>query len=203
MKRVFILGFSLVILGSNQLSAVADNRQPTNTEINQLRQELREEIPKLRTYKKTGPENWSDYRKTSEIQTQEDFVRTWSRIAPTVAPFLGEWQGQEAWLMIYPSRVKNQVCIIFMPGDTEDVKFAVSSVSNKQIRFQLSGKPNVIIKEQEFLGLIDVLPEDNRAKLWLHTYPKLLKHPSSQIYKRNTAKILSQFNAAGCTTSKP
>lgn len=193
----------LMLLGIVVIPVLAQSQPyPTNAEIKRLRGELRQEIPKLRTSRKNGPGNWNDSRNATEIKTQENFVRSWSKVAPVVAPFLGEWHGQEDWLMIYPSKVKNQVCIISMPGDQPDVvNFTVSSVSNNQIRFAWFNNPSVVIKEQEFLGLIYV--QDNKASLWLHTYPSPLKNPSSQIYDRNTSKVVPQFKKAGCTASLP
>jgi cob(I)alamin adenosyltransferase len=43
-RSLFILGFSLITLGVNELSVLAQTRQPTNAEIKRLRQELEQQI---------------------------------------------------------------------------------------------------------------------------------------------------------------
>lgn len=73
--------------------------------------------------------------------------------------------------MIYPSTVKNRVCVVYMPGDVpEVVNFGVGRVSNNQVRVNLDGdEPVVLILEQGFLGLIQV--HKNKAELWDQTNP--------------------------------
>ncbi|MFN7415148.1 MAG: hypothetical protein ACK5RT_14845 [Dolichospermum sp.] len=88
-RSLFILGFSLITLGVNELSVLAQTRQPTNAEIKRLRQELQQQISNV------GAGSLQDRRTQVEKKTRESFVRAWSKTEPELAPFFGRWVGYE------------------------------------------------------------------------------------------------------------
>ncbi|MEH1786761.1 MAG: hypothetical protein V7L23_14570 [Nostoc sp.] len=79
MKGLFILGFSLITLAVNQLSALAQIRQPTNAELRRLRQELQQLI---NSTKKNRAIHIQDGRNQAEKQARESFVHAWSKVEP-------------------------------------------------------------------------------------------------------------------------
>jgi len=199
-----ILGMSLACLSVAQSGLAISERYPSDTEVNQLRQDFtRKRLPEIRKFIKQRIAHYPDRRTPSEIQALKQFIQAWSKDNAAVAPFLGEWTGQENWVMIYPSITENRVCVVYMAGDVPNVvNFGVGSVSNNQIRVNLDGdEPIILILEQGFLGLVEVYK--NKAQLWDQTNPRPLQKLAGSLYNRNTSQIIRSFNAAGCTASLP
>lgn len=196
---------SLTILGGSSLPVFAGyDRYPTNAEVQQLRQEFHQKtVPKIRQSIKEGRGFGRDKRTASDLENRASFIRAWSRVDPDIAPFLGEWQGQENWLLIFPSNVRGRTCVIYLPGDAPNiVNFGIGSVSNSQLKVNFDGKrPATLIQEQDYLGLIEVYP--NKASLWPQVMPKPLTKLGNSFYGRDTSRIIPQLQAAGCTASLP
>jgi len=201
---VITLGIGLSFLNWTLPGFAISERYPTDAEVNQLRQDFtRRRLPEIRKFIKQRVAHYPDRRTPSQIQTLKQFAQAWSTVNASTAPFLGEWTGEENWVMIYPSTVKNRVCVVYMPGDVpEVVNFGVGRVSNNQVRVNLDGdEPVVLILEQGFLGLIQV--HKNKAELWDQTNPQPLQELASSPYRRDTSQIIQAFNSAGCTASLP
>jgi hypothetical protein len=195
----------LAILGGSSLPVFAGyDRYPTNTEVQQLRQKFHQKIvPQTRQLIKEGRGFGRDKRTASDLENRASFIKAWSRVDPDIALFLGEWQGQENWLLIFPSNVRGRTCVIYLPGDAPNiVNFGIGSVSNSQLKVNFDGKrPATLIQEQDYLGLIDVY--QNKASLWLQVMPKPLTELGSSFYGRDTSRIIPQLQEAGCTASLP
>ncbi|MEZ2318392.1 MAG: hypothetical protein ACBR15_05190 [Microcoleus sp.] len=204
-RSLVSLTASLTILGSSSLPVLAGyDRYPTNAEVQRLRQEFRQKIvPETQRFIRTGAGFGRDKRTASDLENRASFIRAWSRVEPDIAPFLGEWQGQENGLLIFPSNVRGRVCVIYIPGDLPNVvNFGLGSVSNNQLKVNFDGKrPTTLIQEQDYLGLIDVYK--NKAMLWPQVMPKPLTELGNSFYGRDTSRIIPQLQDAGCTASGP
>lgn len=198
-RSLFGLMVSLAILGAVSISAFAQSqRYPTDAEVQRLRGNLREQF---QAYQRVYGS--SNRRTSAEIKSLESFVSAWSKVDPSVAPFIGEWNRQENWLSIFPSKVRSQVCVIYVPGDEPEASFSLGSVSNDQIRVRggLLDR-EVIIKQDNYLGLVGVY--QNQVQVFVQAFPKLLKPPTnSSLHGRKASRVIQQFNAAGCTASLP
>lgn len=204
-RSLFSLIMSLTILGSSSLPVFAGSeRYPTNTEVQQLKQQFHQKtVPQTRQFIKEGRGFGRDKRTASDLEKRASFIRAWSLVDPDVAPFLGEWGGQENWLLIFPSNVRGRTCVIYLPGAAPNiVNFGIGSVFNNQLKVNFDGKgPATLIQEQDYLGLIDVYK--NKASLWIQVMPKPLTELGNSFYKRDTSRIVPQLQAAGCTASLP
>ncbi|MDM3845993.1 MAG: hypothetical protein PT116_13325 [Aphanizomenon gracile PMC638.10] len=201
---LFILGFSLITLGVNELSVLAQTRQPTNAEIKRLRQELQQQIRRTKN-NNVGAGYLQDRRTQVEKKTRESFVRAWSKTEPGLAPFMGIWSGYENSEHIYPSNTKGQVCIV---STTEGYgSFKTGILSNGLIK---TNGGEVLFKEGNYyLGsafLKNGRFVSNNSEIPLHSptpvepLNRLFEYISEASEKN---QISQQFKAAGCTSSLP
>ncbi|MEY3256957.1 MAG: hypothetical protein RLZZ29_2092, partial [Cyanobacteriota bacterium] len=147
-RSLFILGFSLITLGVNELSVLAQTRQPTNAELKKLRQELQQFIRSVKNNRTgVGYLQVQDRLTQVEKKTRESFVRAWSKTEPGLAPFMGIWSGYENSEHIYPSNTKGKVCIV-STGEGYG-RFDIGVFSNGVI---ITNNGQVLFKEGNFLG---------------------------------------------------
>jgi hypothetical protein len=185
-RALFILTVSLAALGISQITfAQQSQRYPTNTEIQRLIRSFPSVIQSNRDVLPGNPT-------ASETQRLRSFVRAWSRVNPTIAPFLGRWQTFADVLAIYPSTIRGRVCIVPL-GDMDDVG-VWGTVVNNQIR---TSNYRVIFKQGDYLGVVRI--EDNKPKIFPLGSPLPLQSPT--IFLREQG--MQEFNAAGCTASLP
>lgn len=112
----------------------SSERYPTPQEMQQLMSEFQRQITRLPETIKIAPV-YSDRRSPLEKQQYESFIQAWTKIDPTIAPFLGSRQIIEDFL-VYPSRIKGRVCIIqpyFFSEKENGVKVAIGKVENDRI----------------------------------------------------------------------
>jgi hypothetical protein len=201
---LFILGLSLMTLGVNQLSALAQTRQPTNAEIKRLRQELQQDIRLIKN-NSTGASYLQDTRTQLEKNTRESFVSAWSKTEPRLAPFFGIWGGYESVRHIYPSNIKGRVCVvktgegygsvttgIFSNGV---IKTNVGEVLFKEGNYYLGA---ALLKNGKFVSDYGEIPLHSPSPL--EPLNKLLNYIFEPSEKN---QISQQFKAAGCTSSLP
>jgi hypothetical protein len=198
-RSLFILGFSLITLGVNELSVLAQTRQPTNAEIKRLRQELQQQISNV------GAGSLQDRRTQVEKKTRESFVRAWSKTEPELAPFFGRWVGYENSSHIYPSNSKGRVCVfetaegsgrlttgVFSNGV---IKTNIGEVLFKEGNYYLG---SALLKNGRFVS--------NNSEIPLHS-PRPVESLSGlleYIFEASEKNQISQqFKAAGCTSSLP
>jgi hypothetical protein len=130
---------------SNPMSA-APERYPTNSEIKTIRQKFLQRIAKMKS-DKVGSSLIRDRRSAKERQAMNLFVKSWSRVDPSIASFLGSWSGD--WLFyIYPSKKSQKVCVLSL--DEGHLSFeGAFSIHNGIIR---RGGGQVILREGLYLG---------------------------------------------------
>ncbi len=185
----------LAIGATTSWSQQQSERYPTATELQRLREKLRQQIRSL---------NITDRRSPAEKQSREAFVRAWSRVDAAVAPFLGDWSGYEEGLSIYPSNTRGRVCLIYI--GIQEAELSLGTVSNGQIR---TNQREVILKEGDYLGVASV--RDNKPDIFVETpysFPISLRSPrqfaeSSRTTTEEVNKVVREFNAAGCTAALP
>jgi hypothetical protein len=198
-RSLFILGFSLITLGVNELSVLAQTRQPTNAEIKRLRQELQQQISNV------GAGSLQDRRTQVEKKTRESFVRAWSKTEPELAPFFGRWVGYENTSHIYPSNSKGRVCVfetaegsgrlttgVFSNGV---IKTNIGEVLFKEGNYYLG---SALLKNGRFVGNNSEIPL--RSPRPVESLSGLLESIFEASEKN---QISQQFKAAGCTSSLP
>ena len=198
-RSLFILGFSLITLGVNELSVLAQTRQPTNAEIKRLRQELQQQISNV------GAGSLQDRRTQVEKKTRESFVRAWSKTEPELAPFFGQWVGYENISHIYPSKSKGRVCVFETAEGSGSLTIGV--FSNGVIKTNIGGVlfkegnyylGSALLKNGRFVGNNSEHPF--RSPTTIEPLNKLLEN----IFEASEKKQISQqFKAAGCTSSLP
>ena len=203
MKGLFILGFNLITLTANQLSALAQTRQPTNAELRKLRQELQQQIRSIKN-NSVGGGYLQDRRTQIEKDTRESFVRAWSKVEPGLAPFIGVWDGYEDTRHIYPSNTKGRVCVVWTEegygGTTTGIlSNGVIQTSRGEVLFKEGNYlGSGFLKNGRFVGNNGEIPFNSPRPL--ESLTKLLDYISEPPEKN---KVTQQFNSAGCTTSKP
>ena len=198
--RLFILGFSLITLTANELSVLAQTRQPTNTELRKLRQELQQHIIRLT---KNISVHLQDSRAQVEKNTRESFVRAWSKTEPELAPFFGLWVGYENSSYIYPSNSKGRVCVVetaegsgrlttgvFSNGV---IKTNIGEVLFKEGNYYLG---SALLKNGRFVSTNGEIPL--RSPRPVESLSGLLESIFEASEKN---QISQQFKAAGCTSS--
>ncbi len=198
-RSLFILGFSLITLGVNELSVLAQTRQPTNAEIKKLREELQQQISNV------GAGSLQDRRTQVEKKTRESFVRAWSKTEPELAPFFGRWVGYENSSHIYPSNSKGRVCVfetaegsgrlttgVFSNGV---IKTNIGEVLFKEGNYYLG---SALLKNGRFVGNNSEIPL--RSPRPVESLSGLLENIFEASEKN---QISQQFKAAGCTSSLP
>lgn len=193
---------SLAILAATSLPIFAQSvRFPTDAELQQL-------IKKFRSFAASPPGDnrglyKTDRRSRVQVQQLTSFVKAWSQIDPTTAPFLGTWIALEERKSIYPSSVKGRVCIIdiFIRNNNTGFRFGIGRVSNGKIQTD----SYILIREGNYLGGIFVY--NNEPGIYEYAWPKPLVNPL-ELIERNTPvaeknELLQQFKEAGCTASLP
>ena len=206
-RSLFILGFSLITLGVNELSVLAQTRQPTNAELKKLRQELQQFIRSVKNNRTgVGYLQVQDRLTQVEKKTRESFVRAWSKTEPGLAPFMGIWSGYEHSEHIYPSNTKGKVCIVSTGEGSGSLTTGI--LSNGLIK--INGRKIMLFKEGNFLGYAllknDRFVSDNGEIPLNNPTPieplnRLLLEYISEASEKS--KIEKQFKAAGCTSSLP
>jgi len=202
-RSLFILGLSLITLGVNELSVLAQTRQPTNAEIKRLRQELQQQIRRAKN-NNVGAGYLQDRRTQVEKKTRESFVRAWSKTEPGLAPFMGIWSGYENSEHIYPSNTKGKVCIVSTGEGYGSLTTGI--LSNGLIKTNGGG---VLFKEGNFLGfalLKNGRFVSNNGEIPLHSPRPIepLNRLLEYIFEASEKNQISQqFKAAGCTSSLP
>jgi hypothetical protein len=191
MRFHFLLS-ALTIIFLPLASFAQSDRHPSNTEIEKLILEMRQDIPKLM---QTGI--YRDRRSLKDRQQREAFVKAWFEVDSAIAPFLGNWTAIEENLVIFPSPNRGEVCIIAHNLDEAD--FYMGRV----IDGNLSTDTNLtLVLDSGFL--VSTFVSANQAKRYEYANPRPLNNPmTSSYYTQYHPKIVEQFKRAGCLTGIP
>jgi hypothetical protein len=212
-RSLLSLIVSCAVLVTGSLSVFAQSqRYPTDAEIQRLIREFQQRASSP-PYSRECCGGWeADKRTASQKQPLESFVRNWSQIDPTVAPFLGWWANNDGDIGVYPSNVRGRVCVI-RASPAPSYKFSVGSIDKQHIRLtgELAGR--VLINQKNSSGnvflLVAFVDRDNVARAEpgsdIYTYPELPKDPTkldiSKANPQENSKIVREFKAAGCSAS--
>ncbi|AUT00443.1 hypothetical protein CLI64_08600 [Nostoc sp. CENA543] len=192
-----IINVVVLVVLSTYFSPVfaQSQRYPNNTESRELIRRFHQVPSNVNGDKK-------DFRSSLEKQRLTSFSNSWSKVFPSVAPFLGTWRGLEESISIFPSTVKNSVCILYQ-GENNSTSFEVASVSNRKIVTSKEFGRAYIIKQKNRLGVMGIY--NNSPNMSAFEFPVPLKRLESLLSGRgqDSNKIIQQFKSSGCTTSKP
>jgi hypothetical protein len=169
-------------------------RYPTPQEMQQLMSEFQRQIARLPETIKIAPV-YSDRRSPLEKQQYESFIQAWTKLDPTIAPFLGSRQIIED-LLVYPSRVKGRVCIIqpyFFSEKENGVKVAIGKVENDRI---LTDAKQIIFVKKTYMGV--ALVYRGKPVVRLLPPPKILPKLLAIPYLQSNS-IQEWFLRAGCS----
>jgi hypothetical protein len=199
-KLLFSLGACAILLGLTDSSALAQQKYPTEAQIQQAKVNLRQQI---QSSKNSSYSNYlKDYRTPEQIQNRKKFVSAWQQIEPGIAPFLGSWGDieYEAGWTIYPSTVKNQVCVAM--SQAEGAVLYVGKINNGNIHLS-SG--SVIFPEGKYLGVTYFQDQQNYTHLLNDPTVPRAPSPSDEYIDEtfDPSSLLQAYKQAGCTASLP
>ncbi|MDF0556547.1 hypothetical protein [Kamptonema sp. UHCC 0994] len=202
---------SCAVLATGSLSVYAQSqRYPTNVEIQRIIREFQQRASSPAYSRECCGGTEADTRTAAQRQPLESFVKVWSRVDLTVAPFLGWWVNNDGYIGVYPSNVMGRVCVIdASPGPS--YKFSIGSIDKQHIRLtgELAGR--VLINQKNPSGnvflLVAFVDRDNVARAKpgsdIYTSPLLPQDPTKlgKANPQENSKIVREFKAAGCTAS--
>ncbi|MEH2195443.1 MAG: hypothetical protein V7K98_22765 [Nostoc sp.] len=205
-KVILSVGTSLVVIIAGYLPTLASfDRYPSNGEMQKLKSDFIQLINQFQQ-DKVRRGYIQDRRTSAQKQEIQSFVKAWLKVNPNITPFLGSWIGYEQIESIYPSNVKDRVCIISTGEGLESFNFTVGTVSNRQIHTRGDA---IYIKEGNYLGIAVVI--DNKPQLNINSplaNPEPLKTPVEWIKDRvidanQRYTIAQSFKSQGCVFSRP
>jgi hypothetical protein len=189
------------IIIASSVSA-APERYPTNSEIKTLRQQFRLQIARMKS-DKVGNGYIRDRRSSIERQTRNSFVKSWNKVDPSVALFLGSWGGYEDTYHIYPSKKRQKVCII-RTGEGH-AGFTTGTISNGNV---LTEERVVLFREGIYLGSVNIYKGKPQIATDIPynspTLPKSVVEMTSLSFEETEKNSIRQgFKENGCISSIP
>ncbi|WP_341734516.1 hypothetical protein [Microcoleus sp. EPA2] len=117
-RSLLSLIVSFAVLATGSLSVFAQSqRYPTNVEIQKIIREFQQRASSPPYSRECCGGTEADTRTAAQRQPLKSFIKAWSQIDPTVAPFLGWWVNNDGDIGVYPSNVRGRVCVIYAsPG---------------------------------------------------------------------------------------
>jgi hypothetical protein len=200
---LLIVILTVIDLGLPAWAQMQSERYPTDAELQKAIEKFRLDIP---TFQRS-----SQFTTGPRIPALEFFITAWLPVDPAVAPFIGTWAGQEYDWSIYPSNIRGRVCVLFnhpMRGGTgNNAYFSLGSVSNGQLRSKgesFTGESyRVFIREKNYLGSVSVQSNTTEIQPFVRRIPLIPPTNLPITNLQEKARLIQQFNAAGCTTSLP
>jgi hypothetical protein len=177
---------------------------PTKAEIKILRQQFQQQIKKMKS-DQVGSRFVQDRRSAAERQARNSFVKSWTRVDPIIAPFLGSWGGYEDTYHIYPSNKQHKVCII---GTGEGRgRFTTGYISNGYI---LTTARTVLFRENIYLGSANIYNGKPQIATDIPYSSPQIPRPVAEIIKsalpgeKADQNLIHQgFKENGCTSTLP
>ncbi len=190
MKK-FLLTLITALAGLIQTSPIwaQARRLPTNIELQKLTTDLSKSSPAFK-----------DRRTFAQKLYLNTFVKQWKQTDAGISPFLGSWVGWEEDLAIYPSTVKNQVCIVI--SGISYLDFKRGNISNDRI---VTDDNLVILRQGNNLGVAGI-SKNQQALVSSYFFPRGLTDPTHLVTEKPITELLQlfdQFDRAGCTAGLP
>jgi|GEM_PF-1372713 hypothetical protein len=208
-----IISLTIITIGSLSVYAQSQ-RYPTNAEIQKIIREFQQRAFSPPYSRECCGGTERDTRTAAQKQPLESFVKAWSQVDPSVAPFLGWWANNDGQIGVYPSNVRGRACVIYV-SPRPSYKFSVGSISSGKISLSGDLAGRVLLNQRNMSGntflLVTYVGSDNIAIAApgsdIYTYPELpqapTKLPLSKANPQDNSRIIRDFNAAGCTVSLP
>ena len=191
------LSFATVLMVGNWSGAIAQvsNRYLSNQEIRVLESQFQKASQGV-----TG-RGYTDRRQSSEVVQINNFVNAWGKVDSSISPFLGNWEGLEESLSIYPSTSKGKVCVIYSFYGTDGVQSSFNSGTisvNKLISDGETGKTVILRKtapvrsgeNSTFSASFQSFRDSGIVRAYV--FPKMLRELRDR-----------KFTRLGCTASLP
>ena len=205
---------NLIILGICSLPVFAQirsERYPTDTEIQRLIAEFRSDIPRLQRSRDLGGDYLKHPIEKQLFEQVKLFERAWSKVDPTIAPFLGSWKSGAADWSIYPSKFKARVCVLFNHpmgrGRENDSYFSLGSISNGQLRIKgesFDGTSyRIFVRENNYLAGMNVTNNRPGISPYVWRSPLIDVTKLSIPDRQRRSRIIQQIKEAGCTAALP
>ncbi|MDY6783497.1 MAG: hypothetical protein SW833_13305 [Cyanobacteriota bacterium] len=188
-------------------TAKASERYPTESEIQQMNSELSRSVQRILSGELRH--HLEDYRTEEEKKSRQVLVEAWSKVNPSIAPFLGMWSGYGQTLSIYPSTTPGRVCVL-EGGEGSFYGFTTGTVlSESEIRTR---DRRVIVRSENYLGIVGIyngkphfggeFPFRNPRPL---PVPSQAMLPTVEDETSGVESAIGQFNKneAGCTAALP
>jgi hypothetical protein len=191
------LSFASVLMIGNWSEAIAQvsNRYLSDQDIQALESQFQSRSRGVTC------RGYTDRRQPSEIVQINDFVNAWQQADSSISPFLGNWEGLEEGLSVYPSTSKDKVCVVHSSYGTDGVQRFFNSgtiLGNKVISDGEIGKTVILRKvapvrsgeNPPFLASFQSFRDQGTVSAYV--FPRTLK----EIRNR-------RFTDLGCTASLP
>lgn len=180
-----------VFVVASLLPALAQSeRYPTEAELQQLRQELRQNIPRL---EETGI--YSDRRTPEQREARDAYAAAWAEVDPAIAPYLGEWTAIEESLYIYPSVTPEEICVLDV--HLEAGNFYTGQIRNGNVYTTFNV---VFFLEDKFLSFASVF--EGQPNTYEFANPRPLPETLDQL-EQYYPEAIAAFHEAGCLTGLP
>lgn len=189
-KWMSLASVGLLILTGLPVALAQADRYPTEAEIQQLLQELRENIPELEA---TGI--YTDRRTSAEQEARDAYSDAWAEVDTAIAPYLGEWTAVEESLYLYPTVNEGEVCILDIHLDLGD--FYMGEVRDGKVYTTIN---HVLVLDSDFLGSTAVY--EGQPSIYPYANPRPLPESFEQL-EQYYPEMMTAFYEAVCLTGLP
>ena len=189
-KWISFASVGLLILTGLPVALAQADRYPTEAELQQLLQELRENIPELEA---TGI--YTDRRTPAEREARDAYADAWAEVDTAIAPYLGEWTAIEESLYLYPAANEGEVCILDIHLDLGD--FYMGEVRDGKVYTTIN---HVLVLDSDFLGSTTVY--EGQPSIYPYANPRLLPESFEQL-EQYYPEMMTAFYEADCLTGLP
>lgn len=202
-NSLLCFGASLALVSNTVILFPAQAQKlPTNAQITNLRSLFRKVT-------QSNAVRGLPTNSQSIVKQRENFVRKWSKVNPSLAPYLGEWTNFDFSLSIYPSRVKNQVCMV-ISGEGKSNFYLVTLQKGVIITSDIAednadSDQSIFLIERGYLGQASI--KSGKTKLitdntvW-HS-PKMLSNINIVGANNGRQRIFQKLKSASCTNALP
>jgi hypothetical protein len=192
-----------MLVKSLVLKPAESPRYPNKAEMQELRTKFDRGI-KFVESEKVSAGYVRDRRTESAKQSLQSFSNAWSKVDPTIVPFLGSWSGYEHTITVYPSASKSKVCIVTSGEGFGNVQ--VSEIRSGLLRYYADfflWRQGRYLGMERFDGSTSGFPSDIP-----HNNPRPLEVIEAFLSQRivdssNRQEMVHLFHEYGCTSDLP
>lgn len=171
-----------------------------------------EELDSLKPSFQTQIQAWADTPAPTGQQEAKDFSTDWALVDADVAPFVGQWQGDDQTVSVYPSNIRGQACVLRVypePASSQakadgvelepESKLAFSKGVILEQRLVTYGGSTLIPQAGDYLGLAANTKKGAVIKAYRLAAPIERDRPNLSAWK-NSETVLQSLEDAGCVS---